>query len=940
MKRFAYFLLSTLMCVSCLEESADPNDTAMNSDYYRMNEISVTNEEPGVDSKSIITVDPQDIKNLHVFAFDPNTNKILIYDERAGADLNGKPIEKYVENTSTFSWCLPTKTEMSIYAVANIGMLDSPATIEELKSNKKLTVTYNNLEEINTLKSVPMSGVLENVQDNGNSSFVLYLKSILARYDIKFKFREDAEGVTVTQLGVFYANKTVSLFAGDNAIKTTSEITQENDYTTSLDIEKLNNGEAVTLYMLENLQTTVNGATSTAESWRTVKEYGENLDFCTKLYISVLYPDGQKTNYSLYLGQNATNNFDIIRNIKKTITINITGEEPDIFDFLDGNINVKEGETCEVGFTADPILSGTITADCFETDNDKLTIQSVTYDEATKVGKVTIKAGFVSEDVNGLLKFKSKHEKVSYETSVAIRIVASPPQPSRTFFGEIKPTQDGYIVYGQNAFVPVSVYVEYDDGSIEDVTYSPYLRVTSSNTNVAFFGTCQDGEEPFPGETKYYTYDSFTTVNTENGLELFATKGIKFGNTTGNATLTASYMGLGGTGSTRTVKCEEAKITVVPQSEYIVMDLASTTQIPLSLTTNVNAAIQWRDPRIETIPDYNGFTQDVYHYPVFTRTTITGGSGKLTVTDCQNNDSSHPLYYNKQQYIQITSPASGGRHKVELCYESAQPATDGVYLNTLGGEITVVVQNGGDKSTMTNLEIQGPDKVLYGDNATFKAIGTYKTSTGDVFTKDLTMLGTWDCSAFDQKGQLKTSGTFQNAKCDYSSNVDVTFTFDGKQYKKNILVYLYTTLEYEFDYDNVYVYKKRQRYSFIHEPLYASVIGIKIRADYKDVNDQVITSTYPGTTHPLSGINYHKNNGFSLSPNSEASIHTYVLTNIDYYKNGQPYSEQTMLLLHHVPVKEIRWINPNEFNQNINYGPSDWNQWEFEPNYGGWGFDF
>lgn len=921
-----------MLCVSCLEESIDPNDETFNSDYYRICKVDVGNVEPGADTKTILTVEPQEIKNLHVFAFDPNTKSILIYDDRAGSELSGKPIEKYVENTSSINWCLPTNTAMDIYAVANIGKLDVPATIDALKENNKVKLTFNSLQEINSLQTVPMSGLAEGISDTGtNGTIYIYLKSILARFDIQIAFKDEAINDQVIKVSVANANKSTSLFSTTNAAKSKSDLITGMDQTTELDIVNLNQNNKITLYTLENLQTTVNGATSTASSWKDVTSSGQNLDYCTKLLISTEQPNGKRNVTVLYLGQNATTNFDVIRNIKKTLTIRL-GEIDKFLYFTDISFQVKENNEAIINFKySEELPTSFLVASNFKSNNANLTIKTVTYDESSNTGTVTVKAGSVSEDTDVTLTFSTQDDNYIEQQYIGGKIVNA-PNVTKVFFDK-----ENNIEYGSNAFVPIRVYAEYDDGSIEDVTHSPFLSFSTTKSGYAKVTTTQ-GTLPLEGESLIVNWglvDGFDM----NGNQVLV-KGIKFGNP-GTATLTAQYMDINGQlkNGQLIVRCVKDAVILTPSRYKVWLDYNSTQTVRFTYSTNANVQLQgWKAPRAI---EYSDMGQVAYNYKHCVQASLPTNK-PTTTAEIKYSTSNTSLYDNYEPYLALKSGSVTENFTIDIYYERAQTNALGGYVRDYVTSIDVVVTNGGENGTFQSLDIIGPDKVIYGDDAKYKAIATYVSSAGETYTKDVTTNGSWECQKFKSQGNQKKLGEFYTAE-GRNVTTSVNFTFGGVKYTKNVLMYMYSKLAYEIDNSSVKTFVKPKRDNpFEKSKLYASVVDIKLKEQFYGKDDKLVETKdknfafspelAKNSTLKICGLVYHNNVAFPYATkegkNSVEQV-IWVWMGDSYNKDGFKYaSYDTEYLRLTLPFYEIKSVSADEFGKKIGlfYGDDTWEE--------------
>lgn len=357
-------------------------------------------------SKSTLKIDDNTVLNFCIFAFDSGTGTLLRYGDEAGDELKGQPVCKYIEGKTSFDWCLPLDVEMDFYAVANIGILDTPSDIDELLSYPEMTFCCEQVYEINS-SGIPMTGVIENqINTEENHQFVIPMKRILSRYDIEIdnsKLTSDVLESKITKIDLLNVHSRTTLFCeGMEYANSPDEVVNSFDYADEDDLAALNcdNPASISLYMLENMQTSGNNIDGgPALEWYQVKEYLEEIegDFCTCLviYFKQKFIDGTEEGRQsyIYLGNDCVSNFDIKRNTVKTLRVIVPNFKDDeiriempYLVFADGPFYIYPGSETSVPFKYG-CLKSEISVDAFTSGNG-ISVREIELDDG--VGYVTI----------------------------------------------------------------------------------------------------------------------------------------------------------------------------------------------------------------------------------------------------------------------------------------------------------------------------------------------------------------------------------------------------------------------------------------------------------------------------------------------------------------------------------------------------------------------
>jgi len=251
--------------------------------------INLTMKDEDVISKSA-TVADNVISNVNIIVFDVNGNLLKNY---------------YFENQSsmTISCSSGTKT---IVAVANIGDIgfSSYTTIGNLRN----AVTSN---MTNSLDQCIMAGEkLFNLTSSGQ--ITIEMIRLLSKITVVFNKEQLDEGTAVTIRDIRLRNvPSFCCLFSENKPETPSQISEYGDFIDS-NLEPSDHPYATPLYMFENMQGDIGYTTNESQ-----KSPGESYPVCSYIEIRADYINEAREGiikYRFYLGNNITNNFDVIRN--------------------------------------------------------------------------------------------------------------------------------------------------------------------------------------------------------------------------------------------------------------------------------------------------------------------------------------------------------------------------------------------------------------------------------------------------------------------------------------------------------------------------------------------------------------------------------------------------------------------------------------------------
>ena len=327
-------------------------------------------------TRSMVSIDDDAVEKAAVFVFDRATGYILLGD-------GGKPYATE-RDSGSFSWALPYDPsgplETNIYTICNYGDTGLPVTDPNLKEEDLRKLTYS-IRTIDELKSMPMAGVSAESLTAQTKGVTLAVDKLYASFHVNFDLsdvRAAGYEIDALYLTTHSVNTTVHWFrpeGGDRATSTTNL-----DRANSVELRLMEDGASAYVYVLENMQGTITGASS----WRDVqRDLGPKVADCTYIDLGVKVRRGdrswQNCYFNIYLTDGdigAGSSFDIPRNVTKTIRIRIPangisvndpdGLVPDYPTFLwtTGSLDLEPGGSARAEFVSHniPLADMAITA--------------------------------------------------------------------------------------------------------------------------------------------------------------------------------------------------------------------------------------------------------------------------------------------------------------------------------------------------------------------------------------------------------------------------------------------------------------------------------------------------------------------------------------------------------------------------------------------------
>ena len=311
MKRFITLLMSVIAVAAC---AIDEIETGICNPDTESFGITVEVDDPehvGPKTKSSFT--EEQLKRI-------SDLNILIYHE----GILQKEYCKYITDLSSIRFSLPGgKDGFNIYLVGNVGEVDAPESESDIEDLQYVVSSYDDFRT----KGFPVANAYMNYTKGSPTN--LKVKRLVGQYNVRIDASADAE-YTVKDLRMINCALDVYPFATDKKATVFGNLiaTKTGDILTADDVQKLNAGEVVPLYFIENLQGVLL-PNNTDRKNKIPSVVGDKYaPYCTYIEItadiqtaSAKYTNGK---YRFYLGQDETTDFSIRRNTVYNATLDFT----------------------------------------------------------------------------------------------------------------------------------------------------------------------------------------------------------------------------------------------------------------------------------------------------------------------------------------------------------------------------------------------------------------------------------------------------------------------------------------------------------------------------------------------------------------------------------------------------------------------------------------
>ena len=218
-----------------------------------------------------------------------------------------------------------------LYALVNHGSKLSARNTAEL-DDLALDISYDEISSY----GIPMSGTYAHVMTTGTNTIRIPVTRLLARIDFKVDpsclvHADEGCGFSITNVAVCNAMTSYSPFIDENKQTKSTGIDYGFDEASSADLETVNSGGKISLYLFENMQGDL--LSGNDDPWSKVPSNISNSERCSYLEVKAFYSaqglSSDNITYRMFLGGDSTSNFDIKRNTIYTITLIPTEDEID-----------------------------------------------------------------------------------------------------------------------------------------------------------------------------------------------------------------------------------------------------------------------------------------------------------------------------------------------------------------------------------------------------------------------------------------------------------------------------------------------------------------------------------------------------------------------------------------------------------------------------------
>lgn len=266
--------------------------------------LSVYPEQGRMQTRSSYTVSDALVSNYNLYVF--NSSNALVY-------------KGYQSGSQAASISVP-QGQYAFYVLANMG--DITGSVNTLDALKSYTYEFSTTS---FSSSLPMYGSESVTVGATTSSVTVGIDRLFAKYTFRIDRTNIREG-TLSVQSVTLRNVPAIVYPFDNGriCSTASKFSDSGDHSSASDISSLNAGNSVVFYVPENLQGNENGITSSVNKKPDYAYKYVKPQYCTYLETVCSYVSGsavEKVTYRMYLGENATSDFNIRRNTAYNVTL-------------------------------------------------------------------------------------------------------------------------------------------------------------------------------------------------------------------------------------------------------------------------------------------------------------------------------------------------------------------------------------------------------------------------------------------------------------------------------------------------------------------------------------------------------------------------------------------------------------------------------------------
>ena len=319
MRRIISFIGSALLMCSCIYEDLSDCPNFIQGIGKPVDVEFCVSCTDSIETKSSISASETAVTNLNLFVY---------YD--------GKLVtSSYIESPTSFSMSLVKGRTYNMYALANMGRVSAPFTEEEMKDYQ-----YS-ISKVTDIKlAFPMCWSLADKTISGSGPRInINLERMVSRINFSIDSSE-LEDFTVTAVRLRQAAlKMYPFFDNGSEGSMASNLSEvgDGDWASSSDLTKLNAGQKIWFYALENCQGVLLPGNKSAES-KIPSEIPYGSELCTYLEMTASYSgeyegvpvSSDNVVYRFYIGNDNCSDFNVRRNNSVDISLTVTRDR--IFD--------------------------------------------------------------------------------------------------------------------------------------------------------------------------------------------------------------------------------------------------------------------------------------------------------------------------------------------------------------------------------------------------------------------------------------------------------------------------------------------------------------------------------------------------------------------------------------------------------------------------------
>ena len=319
MRRIISFIGSALLMCSCIYEDLSDCPNFIQGIGKPVDVEFCVSCTDSIETKSSISASETAVTNLNLFVY---------YDGKLETS-------SYIESPTSFSMSLVKGRTYNMYALANMGKVTAPFKEEEIKSYQ-----YS-ISKVTDIKlAFPMCWSLTDKTISGSGPRInINLERMVSRINFSIDSSE-LEDFTVTAVRLRQAAlKMYPFFDNGSEGSMASNLSEvgDGDWASSSDLTKLNAGQKIWFYALENCQGVLLPGNKSAES-KIPSEIPYGSELCTYLEMTASYSgeyegvpvSSDNVVYRFYIGNDNCSDFNVRRNNSVDISLTVTRDR--IFD--------------------------------------------------------------------------------------------------------------------------------------------------------------------------------------------------------------------------------------------------------------------------------------------------------------------------------------------------------------------------------------------------------------------------------------------------------------------------------------------------------------------------------------------------------------------------------------------------------------------------------